>query len=653
MKQFFMIMVMLMSSILPVCAQEQIEALSYSSEKVVDRKIGLPIVRSIYGGTKIIPKYVGDWTYEMKGAFEYACRIWEEAMPTTFPIQMKVVLDDKTEDYANLPVFAKCGFRFVKSSEASVERFNFVAPYAPWSQIKACTWLNRSGVYDDFAFWDMLTPNMFQEPEITITYYNYGQKLKRECSFSLDETLDSDYYDFVTMALRDIAKSFGLMWDGKMMSPDKLKIPLKLIPFEKNVINVIGNDPHEAYIKATAGKIIVGREKKKWELYAPSIWEDGSSLNYFIPNVSQEITNLLSCEYGKGTVVRNIASRDTYKMFDGLLNWTGDVAVGIGTGNTGCSERETSTEKVLPFKGIFSSNGVRLKTFGTYALNDSFPSTKEEIPSYIEKFIPMVDKPFAGIDVAFLKQDGTWDDVYYEPGINNDSDINISDFELHYDINSYARSCDGYIRCRVMKYRPEAGKMYASVYYYLLDYLPEKVQLAKSATIVKNMEDDYLRDVKIDYKNIEGVTKIVVSQLDEYNELPYHYELKDFKKGSFIATVDKDYTSTFSITAYNQNGSTESLPYVLQPLDPSPVDVKFCLKNQNINILTSRRRARTLNEENLISKVKINSLETNEEIKLNRQNRIDEINISPLPKGHYVLTVYDVYERKHIFKFSR
>ena len=32
----------------------------------------------------------------MKGAFEYACKIWEEAMPTTFPIKIKAVLDENS-----------------------------------------------------------------------------------------------------------------------------------------------------------------------------------------------------------------------------------------------------------------------------------------------------------------------------------------------------------------------------------------------------------------------------------------------------------------------------------------------------------------------------------------------------------------------------
>lgn len=653
MKQLFMMMAMLMISALSIKGQEQVEDFSYFSENVVDKKIGLPIVRPIYGGTKIIPTFVGNWTKEMEGAFEYACRIWEEAMPTTFPVKIDVILDDNSS--VGETVFSKAGFNVVDNTKNS---FNFVTPSSPWSQIKANNWLNQAGVFNEGAFYDFLTPNMFYNPEMTIIYYNYGKKLEKECSFSLGETIDDNHYDFVTMALRDIARAFGIIWRGNVRTPGSLNfLPTKLTPFESNIVYVIGKDPQKAYTKATTERIFVGRifgnSPNCWELYSPSTWDNSRSLNYFIPNASQKITNLLSYEFGKGTVVRDIASEDTYKMFSSLLGWTGTVAVSIGNNGTGCSERKASTESVLPFKGTFTSSANRSSKPNTCSSAVGLPLTKEEIPDYIKQFIPKADKPIAGIGVSFLKDDGTWDEVYYEPGINDVANIDVREFQLHDDIDNYARSCDGHIRCRVMIYTMGVAKMYASVYYYLLDYLPQTVQLAKSATISKPVEDEYLRTVKIGIKNIEGVTKIVVAQLDEDNELPYYYEVKDFKKGYFEAVVDRDYTSTFTITAYNKNGSTESYPYVLNPVDPSPVDVKFCLKNQNINILTSRRRTRTLNDENLISKVKINSLETNEEIKLNRQNRIDEINISPLPKGHYVLTVYDVYERKHVFKFSR
>ena len=60
MKQLFMMMAMLMISALSIKGQEQVEDFSCFSENVVDKKIGLPIVRAIYGRTKIIPRIVGN-----------------------------------------------------------------------------------------------------------------------------------------------------------------------------------------------------------------------------------------------------------------------------------------------------------------------------------------------------------------------------------------------------------------------------------------------------------------------------------------------------------------------------------------------------------------------------------------------------------------
>ena len=98
-------------------------------------------------------------------------------------------------------------------------------------------------------------------------------------------------------------------------------------------------------------------------------------------------------------------------------------------------------------------------------------------------------------------------------------------------------------------------------------------------------EDEYYRDVEIGLKDIEGVTRVVVSQLDEGNDMPYQYEVPDFRKGYFTATVDREFTSTFTITAYNKNGSTKSETYVLQPLTPTTsIDLKFNVNNDQIKV---------------------------------------------------------------------
>lgn len=491
---------------------------------------------------------------------------------------------------------------------------------------------------------------MFNEPEIIIRYYNYNNKLSNECSFSLDENIDSNHYDFVTMALRDIGKSFGLMCRFKSnKNSESLNIPQKSIPFEVNILKTIGSDPQIAYTKATSGKVNVGNNMDPWTLYAPSNWDTERSLNYFIPKNSQKITELMSYQFGKGTVVRDIACYDTRNIFNELLNWKGDIAVGITSSSTSATEKETNTSSLFPFKGELTPKKQNARTYATNSI-----LTTEELEEYMKQFIPTSVEKSIGLHVSLLKNDGTWDNVLNVSGEDvSIDDINSKDFELHNDISSYARSCDGYIRCRIIRINYNFNNMKYEYYeyYYLLDYLPQIVQLSRSAIVPNSEPDEYLREVKIGLKNLEGVTKIIVSQLDEENEMPYQYEVEDFQKGYFVATVDKDYSTTFTITAYNKNGFTESYPYVLAPVDPSPIDVEFLYKNNSIKITASKRNAKNTK---LISNISIFSLTDDyNNIKTISPNHDNIINVSSFPKGKYAITVNDTENKKHTFKFTK
>lgn len=61
---------------------------SYVLDEYRGNCLDVPTKRKIGGGTKFIVTYEGDWTNDMKGAFEYACKIWEEQIPTAFPIRI-------------------------------------------------------------------------------------------------------------------------------------------------------------------------------------------------------------------------------------------------------------------------------------------------------------------------------------------------------------------------------------------------------------------------------------------------------------------------------------------------------------------------------------------------------------------------------------
>lgn len=54
--------------------------------------IDMPGTRPIWSGSKIIVSYDQDVPQEMIGAFDFATKLWEEVLPTTLPITMRVEL---------------------------------------------------------------------------------------------------------------------------------------------------------------------------------------------------------------------------------------------------------------------------------------------------------------------------------------------------------------------------------------------------------------------------------------------------------------------------------------------------------------------------------------------------------------------------------
>ena len=55
--------------------------------------IEMPGYREINSGSKIIVSYGEDCPAEMRGAFEYAVKLWEEVLPMTLPIKIKVGIE--------------------------------------------------------------------------------------------------------------------------------------------------------------------------------------------------------------------------------------------------------------------------------------------------------------------------------------------------------------------------------------------------------------------------------------------------------------------------------------------------------------------------------------------------------------------------------
>ncbi len=88
----------IITSLFALLATAAVQAQGYTnfysdiSNNLLNQCHGLTAERIVRGGTKIVVDFQGEWTEDMKGAFNYACEIWEETLPTLLPIRITATL---------------------------------------------------------------------------------------------------------------------------------------------------------------------------------------------------------------------------------------------------------------------------------------------------------------------------------------------------------------------------------------------------------------------------------------------------------------------------------------------------------------------------------------------------------------------------------
>lgn len=169
----------LLSSVicLSVYCQSTIEFDSYGLDQYIEKCTDIPIVREINGGTVFQITYEPEnaWNNSMKGAFEYACKIWEEQLPNSMPINITAKIGSlRGSGKGNLlSRVLPTSYNFYNSDEDLSSRIKHVllAEY-------------NSG--HNASFIDSINSNdFFNKPDITITY---NQNMLNEFSFSLYNT---------------------------------------------------------------------------------------------------------------------------------------------------------------------------------------------------------------------------------------------------------------------------------------------------------------------------------------------------------------------------------------------------------------------------------------------------------------------------------
>lgn len=445
-------------------------------------------MREIKGGTKFLITYEGEWNNEMKGAFEYACKLWEENLPTMLPLRVTAKVA-KIRSGSGKSVLAK--------SEIRLPYYTYLdrATLKTGAQIK-WTVLEEYSRGDVLQYTSILTQDFFDSPDITITY---NSDLISEFSYSLNET-PSDKYDFITLTLREIAKSFGFLCSSSANATtgavyiDKIEYT----HFENLIRKALGSDSTMMYSKATQGSLpIVIDGYGVLNLYAPNPWVNGMSLNYFVPDSTKNITRLLSHDFGKGMIIRNIS--DKYQvLFYNAMGW--DINFPVGNPNE-VANNSYSTGNVIGYGSTFVLNErsldellptqnndiveVRIDPTDAVLTSEYNDSTPLNMYGYCQPYDYSISMDgslyFDGWTCALLKKDGTWDVVLEIPYDTYNMEIATDSFQLHCPAEDYARTCDGYLRCRVTK--GEYIDDFYGIHYkstathYVLDYLPQEVEM--------------------------------------------------------------------------------------------------------------------------------------------------------------------------------
>ena len=576
-------------------------------------KIEEPSSRTIYGGTIINVTYKGSKiSQSVKGAFEYACKLVEDIIPTTYPINVTVGFVRMSD--------SKC----LASVSSYTDNVGVTSYSLGTDKIRTKRIVQILG--GEFKVDEEKILDFFESADVNIDFAS-----NQPFDYSLDPSLiSSQKYDFVTVAIQALLKATGFVFKATCTNEE-----LVALPTENDFTHalLVGNTPSENYIMATSGnaymQLVSGNTK--WPLVSDAPYKPGISLNYFAADHNNVETAIMQYGIAKGSYIRYIGqSIDDYFTFCG---WKRDIATGIGGADV---FNTTNSDNVIAYRGM--------KSASERVFSKTLSKNNENLQDYLSSRAEANEE-----GKYVLLKNGAWRKYR--------SLSELSDNE------NYARTVEGYLKLKEVSISWGAGQRYYNwiVDYYLYDYVPQKPKaeldnyteseenliLRSGRSFTSYSDEDVYVDVEIGICNLEGTTRVTVEQTDADYPVPYTYDVENFKTGKFIAYMNKRYPSTFKVTYINKNGSVTG--------DSFTIDLKqeanqFANGKVNIN-------------NNIISYDFTNAVPVTEyEIRdwpsgmckqtgmIYRQGNID---VSSLSKGFYVLVFRDKMKKVQEIKWSK
>lgn len=654
-KKILILYCMLMSGLAGFAMIDKDELFSYPSRDYIECSVDVPSERCFKSGTVIRVSYEDDCTYEMRGAFEYACKIWVENVPPTLPLNVEVRLEAFDDNDA--------------ISKAIISRPDIQNRFDPMhssvsSRIKGVLLMEHDN-NASVQFIDNLPESFYTSTDMTLIF---NRNRLDEISFSLD-AVPVDKYDFVTLVLSDLSRLFGIY---NAVSADNESLVWKWetpTHFESKVRSIV-NDGDEGYRLATSGAVPIRFCGNEVSLFAPSKWLQDVSLNCFIAADNVKLTYLLSDRIGKGSMFRDITNGGDFIMFREDLGWC-EVPSRSSMSRNQVNVNIQGNNRVK-FDGrltVGTVPGYRYSSAVRYPIDmamDVEPVDGKNLVAYESDALRSSVIPYGllydstkdadihnGWTVSLLKKDGSWDCVYtsdFSPVLS----VGVDELQFHFPMSEYERSYGGELRCRVVNaQRCENGGHYIYVSYYVIETLPQKVDMLFSRVVPGSVFYEYLRDVEIGIKNLEGTESLYVEQWIEGDTYPQLYEITDFKKGYFTVTVDKEYYSEFRVTAYNKNGSTKSEIYHMEPLEPADFEYSVSIGDNAIELAQPEGRRASRGKTVPYQIFPIDVIDAC--VTLDGQVTIGEssIDISSLDRGLYGIRYTDAHGEWRSIKFMK
>ena len=567
-------------------------------------------IRDVVGGTVIIPEFQGsNFNSTIRNAFQRACRIWEEKIPTAYPLRIMVRMAQLQDNSA----LAMVEPNYIQNLEDE---------YIEQAFAKRRTQIGWEGYY-----------NYFTNRVDAIITFNSNQP------FDYNENpnnVDGSKYDFITVAIQAIAKSLGFYMTSFFNGTNIVKLE----PTSSLSKYVFGNNTSLSYqnIVNNGGKSI-NYAGRSWSLHCPSTYSLKFSLNYFAQDSSEVETIFMQPGISKGTAIRYIG--DSVNDLFNVFNWNYSNLV---VGSSSPQVHSASTGNVISYVGNnnLSSNSLQsqLRIMEESNIEDSLiwmASRRED----------------QGPGSYVLLKDGTWEAFQTLQSLSN----------VIPAMQNYARTADGFLRLMFITtgYDNLYHRTYDIIDHALYKFPPQMPEFGLNSYSESNMnsssrnlcnsrrpvsygtrEDEEYLDVEIGFEQTEGCKYILVEQIDSDWPIPYTYYI-DPSEGAFIAYMTKQYPSTIKLTYINDEGQVISEPqifdftsevsstlrnvYFVQVGTKLYYEFKDIIQHENSNLFTAKKYTITkVNDGNIC-------------LKGNIRQASGYIDISSLPKGIYNILI--------------